>query len=90
MNVLKKLKQSSESSKPYFGLAKLSHGYHKVFNFRECHGKYGRGIITELEKEIIFLPQYLTEKITEQDVIDLNSSNEALYIFFGGQHKKKK
>lgn len=86
MNVLKKLNQT-DSDKPYNGLSKLSLGYHKIVNFRESNGRYGRSVIVELKNEIIFLPKYLSEKLDEKDVDELNSSEEQMFLFFGGPKK---
>lgn len=89
MNVLKKLNQSV-SEKPYHGLPKLSLGYHEITSFRQSYGKFGKSIIAELKREIIFLPQYLVEKLNERDIDELNASDETLYLFFDGRHKKNK
>lgn len=89
MNALKKLK-SDNFEKQYHGFPNLEHGYHEVFSFRESHGRYGRGVVAELKDEIIFLPQYMVEKIDEEDIRELNDSDEKLHLFFGGRHAKKK
>lgn len=89
MNALKKLSEVI-SDKPYYGFTKLPHGYHKIVEFRQSHGKYGRSVIAELKKEILFLPQYLVEKLDEEDIDELNESEENLYLFFGGSKKKDK
>lgn len=89
MNVLKKLNDSA-FEKPYYGLPNLSRGYHEIVLFRESHGKYGRSVVAELKTEIIFLPQYLAEKIDEKDITELNESEQTLYLFFGGCKEKEK
>lgn len=89
MNVLKKLNQI-ESNKPYNGLPKLALGYHEVDCFRVSNGKFGRSVVAELEKEIIFLPQFISEKLNEKDIEELNDCEEPLYIHFGGLHKTKR
>lgn len=89
MNALKKLKQA-ESSKAYNGLPKLALGYHAIDTFRISNGKFGRSIIAELENEIIFLPKFLSEKLNDKDVDELNSSKEQLYLYFGGRNKINK
>lgn len=89
MNVLKKLNAVVEE-KPYHGLTRLKHGYHEVHSFRETHGRYGRGVIAELKNEVIFLPQYMVEKIDQEDIRELNDSTEKLFLFFGGKHETKK
>lgn len=90
MEVLKKLNQAADGSKPYHGLPKLALGYHEIERFRETHGKFGRSVITELKNEIIFLPNYLGEKLEERDIEKLNLCEESIYLFFGGKHKKNK
>lgn len=90
MDVLKKL-ANTEFVKPYYGFTKLSHGYHKIESFRSSSkGNYGKGVIVELKSEIIFLPQYLVEKLSEKDIEKLNACEESLYLYFGGRHEKKK
>lgn len=89
MNVLKKLSEAA-SGKPYHGFAKLKTGYHEVLFFRISVGKYGRSVVAELENEVIFLPQFISEKITESDIDDLNTSKEKLFLFFGGKHDTNK
>lgn len=91
MNALKKLKLNlAEKSKPYHGLPQLAHGYHEIVLFRPSDGQFGKGVIAELKQEIIFLPQYLVEKLDEKDIEELNECKETLYLYFGGQHEKKK
>lgn len=90
MNVLKKLNSFGGFEKPYHGLPKLKLGYHEILSFRESTGRYGRGIIAELEDEIIFLPQYMVEKIDSEDVRELNDSPEKMYLYFNGRHQTKK
>lgn len=87
MDVLEKLKKAEEN-KPYHGLVKLEHGYHKIECFRSSTGTYGRGVIAELKDEIIFLPQYLVRKLDEKDIEELNTCEEPLYLYFGGKHEK--
>lgn len=89
MNVLKKLNNAVDE-KPYNGLPKLSRGYHEIILFRTSNGKYGRSVIAELQREIIFLPQYLAGKLYDNDIEELNTCEEKLYLFFGGKHKKNK
>lgn len=89
MDVLKKL-NSPINDKPYHGLPKLELGYHQVYAFRESTGRYGRGIIAELKDEIIFLPQFMVERLDEEDIRALNDSDEKLFLFFGGRHPTKK
>lgn len=89
MNVLKKL-NSVETSKPYNGLTKLSLGYHEIVSFKTSNGKYGKSVIAELNDEIIYLPQYLAEKLNEKDIDELNACEKTLFLYFGGRHDKNK
>lgn len=89
MNALKKL-NSYGDDKPYLGLPQLKQGYHEVYSFRESTGRYGRSVIAELKDEIIYLPQYMGEKLDQEDIRELNDSTEKLFLFFGGRHQKKK
>lgn len=89
MNALKKLKHA-ETSKAYNGLPKLALGYHAIDSFRVSTGKFGRSVIAELKTEIIFLPKFLSEKLNDADVDELNSFKEQLYLYFGGRNKINK
>lgn len=89
MDVLQKL-DGAEFEKPYFGFTLLARGYHKIVNFREAAGKYGRTVVAELEDEIVFLPQYLSQKLDEEDIEKLNANKESLYLYFGGWQEEKK
>lgn len=88
MNALKKLELDSRE-KPYYGWPKLKHGYHEIFSFNDVNGRYGRGISVDLKDERIYLPQYMVEKLDEEDVRELNDSTEKLFLFFGGRHPVK-
>lgn len=87
MNVSKQT--DFESSKPYNGFPKLAVGYHKICCVRESSGMYGRSVIAELEKEIVFLPSYLTTKLFEKEIAELNSMNEPNFLYFGGKKSNK-
>lgn len=89
MNALKKLKANNRE-KPYFGWPKLSHGYHEIFAFSEENGRYGRGISVELKNEKLFRPQYMVEKLDEEDIRELKDTENRLYLYFGGKHAAKK
>lgn len=89
MNVLKKL-SDKVSDKPYHGLPKLPRGYHDIVCFHETSGKYGKSVIAELQHELIYLPSYIVEKLSSDDIVDLNQCEENLYLFFGGRKKKNK
>lgn len=95
MSALQKIK--SIGNKPYNGFSKLPHGYHKIVGFKLTKNKYAadddqgnkKSILVELKNEILFLPQYFTESISEDDINDINSSNEILYLYFGGKREGK-
>lgn len=89
MEVLKKL-HKAENSKPYYGMSKLDIGYHEIVRFRISNGKFGKSVIAELKREVIYLPQYLTEKLNDKDVEDLNNCAMKLFLYFGGRHEKNK
>lgn len=96
MNVLKKL-DGLNQNKPYHGFANLSVGYHGVVRFRIVKNKYGnvgegsgKSILVELDNQVLFLPQYFWQTISESDISDLNSlinGGENVYLFFGGKPK---
>lgn len=91
MNVLKKL----EENKPYYGFTKLSIGFHRIALFRVVKNKFEKkedvkSILVELEDQVIFLPQYFREKISDSDVCELNScinKNKDIYLHFGGKNE---
>lgn len=96
MSALAKIK--SIGNKPYHGFSKLPHGYHEIVCFKLTKNKYAaaddeqenkKSIIVELKNEILFLPKYFTENINEDDINDINSSNEILYLYFGGKREGK-
>lgn len=87
MNVLKKINQP-QSDKPYHGLPKLALGFHKIECFRISDGKYGKSVIVELENEVIFLPSFISRNLVNQDIDDLNSCKETMFLYFGGKDKK--
>lgn len=99
MDVLKKL-EDTKPNKPYNGFTKLSIGIHQIMGVRFVKNKFGKkgdgsskSILVELEDEVLFLPQYFTQKLSKEDVHDLNSSiqsNENVYIFFGGKNESTK
>lgn len=96
MNVLKKL-QDLQPSKPYYGFAKLTVGYHKINVFRVVKNKFGnkgektgKSILVELKNEVIFLPQYFLGKINEEDIKELNSCDENMYLYFGGRSEQSR
>lgn len=87
MNVLKKL-DDLKGSKPYHGFAKLQLGSHCIEAFRVVKNKFckkGEGckksIFVELSDQVLFLPQYFWQKLTETDVEELNASEDEIHIF---------
>lgn len=95
-NAISKI-QMVGTNKPYHGFSKLSKGYHEITRFRLVKSKYSknsesdesRSILVELRREILFLPQYFMEDLTESDIIELNSADEVQYLYFGGQRDTK-
>lgn len=86
MNVFKKLEGvTPSSSKMYRSFTELDVGYHRIFCVRETKTKYGRGIIIELKDGMLFLPRYLAQRLDENDVVELNSYDENIYLYFGGR-----
>ena len=90
MNVLNMLNEVELNKifKPYKPWP-ISHGFHKIFGFRVRDGMYGRSVIAELENEIVYLPQYLSRKLSDEDVDSLNTCEEPIYLYFGGKNKEK-
>lgn len=86
--------QSIGASKPYFGFSKLNVGYHKISSFKLVKNKFDKDeskseaekkcIMLELEDEVVFLPQYFTKTICEDDIYELNTAAEPQYLYFGG------
>lgn len=96
MSALAKLRKIGVS-KPYHGFAKLSHGFHKIECFRVTKNKFKKDcdveekcILVELEKQILFLPQYFVNVLDEDDLNNLNSPNESNYLYFGGKRGTNK
>lgn len=98
-NAISKI-QMVGTSKPYHGFSKLSKGYHEITRFRLVKSKYsknsesdesgsGKSILVELRREILFLPQYFMQNLTESDIIELNSADEVQYLYFGGERNTK-
>lgn len=92
MDILKKI----EESKPYFGFTKLNKGFHQIVLFRTVKNKFDKkkeetkSILVELENQVVFLPQYYRHKISDSDIIELNSSIEAgedMYLHFEGKNE---
>lgn len=89
--VLKKL----EENKPYHGFSKLNIGFHQIKLFRTVKNKFDKkddvkSILVELEDQVVFLPQYLRQKISDSDMSELNScidNAEDMYLHFGGKNE---
>lgn len=93
MDTLKKI-QNIKTGKPYNGFSVLSKGYHEIIFFRLVKNKYGdeggKTILVELKNEVLFLPQYFTSLLNEEDIDNLNKCNETMYLYFGGKKEKSK
>lgn len=96
MSVFKKLQEVGQG-KPYHGFTKLILGYHEILCLRAIKTKINKSapekwtILVELKNEILYLPQYFTENLTESDIKELNSTtptDEKLFLFFGGQREQ--
>lgn len=94
MSAFKKLQEANET-KPYYGFSKLALGHHKIICFRLVKNKFAKkdeckkSVLIELKDQIIFLPKHFSEKINEDDIIDLNSDGEIKYLYFGGKQENK-
>lgn len=98
MSVFEKLQEIS-ASKPYLGFTQLSLGYHRVVNFRKVKNKFenldgqsAMTVVVELRDEILYLPKYFAEKLTDTNIAELNENidqNKSVYLYFGGRGKKK-
>lgn len=98
MNILKKLEEVKRT-KPYYGFANLATGYHPIESFRVVKNKFSKkgvgsnkSILAELKDQVIFLPQYFWDKLSENDINELNSClpDEKIYLFFGGKLEPEK
>lgn len=97
MNALKKL-EDIKQNKPYLGFAKLSIGFHQVFNFRIVKNKFGKktdgsnkSVLAELQNQVLFLPQCFAQTLVEEDLRELNScisAQENIYVYFGGKQEQ--
>lgn len=93
MDVLQKL-EKIQPNKPYKGFKQLNIGYHLVESFRIVKNKFfkkGEGskksILVELKEEVLFLPQYFLQRLSEDDIRNLNEhidEGENIYLYFGG------
>lgn len=95
MDVIKKLQEVKP--KPYYGFTQLSIGFHKIISFRTVKNKFAKKgekqsktLVVELQKEILFLPQYFSENLSEDEINALNECDESVYIYFGGRNEKTK
>lgn len=97
MSALKKIEEL-KTNKPYLGFAKLRIGFHPITCFRVVKNKYGKksdgsnkSILIELKNEVLFLPQYFWRQLNEENIRELNSDiesgNEAIYLYFGGKQE---
>lgn len=95
MDVIKKLQEVKP--KPYYGFTQLSIGFHKILSFRAVKNKFAKkgektskSIVAELQKEILFLPQYIGDHLSEDDLNELNNCTESVFLYFGGRNEKTK
>lgn len=92
MSVFEKLQKVGQE-KPYNGFKKLTIGYHKILRFRVVSSKFATSsVLVELKKEVIFLPNYFTYDLTEEELKELTSPivDECYYLYFGGERKREK
>lgn len=95
-SILKKL-QTAQAGKPYHGFTKLAIRDHQISRFRMTKNKFAKDsdgsktMIVELSSEILFVPQYFSGNLTENDIDELNSSirsgTENMYLYFGGHRE---
>lgn len=92
MDVLKKI----DESKPYFGFTKLGKGFHQIVIFRTVKNKFdkkkeeSKSILVELKDQVVFLPQHFRDKISDSDIMKLNSTiseGEDLFLHFDGKNE---
>lgn len=94
MQALKKLEENIPH-KPYHGFAKLDIGFYEIKLYRMVKNKYGKkksgtgkSILIELDDQVLFLPQYFNQKLTESDIQELNettASGKPTFLYFGGK-----
>lgn len=89
-------------SKPYYGFSKLDPGYYKIEKFRFVKNKLyvanaekpklKRVMLVELEREVLFLPEYFAVNLNDDDakIDELNNDGIVKYLYFGGQRSKNK
>lgn len=46
--------------------------------------------MAELQNEVVYLPQYFSENISEEDIENLNGYDSEVYLYFAGQNDKTK
>lgn len=92
MNVFEKLQQIG-AEKPYNGFKKMSIGYHKILRFRTVSSKFAdSSVLVELKNEVLYLPNYFTENLTEDELKELTKPivGDGYYLYFGGERKRTK
>lgn len=96
MSVLQKLADLSPN-KPYFGFTKLTIGFHQIIHFKSVKNKFDqkkgdkatKSVLAELKDQVVFLPAYISQKLSESDLRELNATikaNGEIYLHFGGKH----
>lgn len=96
MNALQKLQHSfALKTKPYYGFSKLPLGYHEIICFHSVKNKFAKKdeckktVLIELKDQVVYLPKYFAEDITEDDVTILNSDGEIKYLYLGGKRENR-
>lgn len=95
LNLLK-----SVGKKPYKGFSQLAVGNHHIHLFRLVPNRMYNSkdktslkkvLLVELESEVLFLPEYFTAAIGEDErkVEELNSDGVRKYLYFGGARPNK-
>lgn len=96
MSVFDKLREIT-ANKPYQGFTQLSIGYHRAVHFRKAKNKFENSdgqlaVIVELRDQILYLPRYFSEKLTDANITELNDNiddNKNVYLYFGGKQSGK-
>lgn len=93
MDAFKKLNFLSER-KPCSGFTKLNIGFHAIEYFKIVNSKFGikknedeppKSLLVELTDRTVFLPNHFLERLTQQDLDEMNKSSSTIYLFFGGK-----
>lgn len=87
-----------QAEKPYLGFKRLQIGDYEIFEFRFVKNRYAltqpdappRTVLVELADQVLFLPDYLSHRLKDNDaIIDrLNSDDVKRFLCFGGKNSK--